>query len=93
LKKELDVVLALQADLDASDRALQATRTVFEKDSATKETLDAIASLEHSHKHLMAKVEVLYSVLNVHDRFPELQDVDLDFIQTLLMACDLKINI
>lgn len=93
LKKELDVVLALQADLDASDRALQTTRTVVEKGSATEETLDAVASLERSHERLMNKVEVLYSSLNVHDRFPELQDVDLDFVRTLLMARDLKINI
>ncbi|KAG1817895.1 hypothetical protein EV424DRAFT_1324093, partial [Suillus variegatus] len=28
-----------------------------------------------------------------HMDFPELQGVDLDFVQTLLMACDLKINI
>ncbi|KAG1882368.1 hypothetical protein F4604DRAFT_1990635 [Suillus subluteus] len=93
LKKELDVVLALQADLDASDRALQATRTVVEKGSVTEETLDALESLEHSHDRLMNKVEVLYASLNVHDRFPELEGVDLDFVRTLLMACDLKINI
>ncbi|KAG1774666.1 hypothetical protein EV702DRAFT_1200022 [Suillus placidus] len=79
LKKELDVVLALQADLDTSDRALQATCTVVENDSVTEETLDALESLECSHDHLMNKVEVLYASLNVHDRFPELQGVDLDF--------------
>ncbi|KAG1878248.1 hypothetical protein F4604DRAFT_1880298 [Suillus subluteus] len=93
LKKELDVVLALQADLDASDRALQLTRTVVEKGSATEETLDALESLERSHDRLMNKVEALYSSLNVHDRFPELQGVDLNFVRTLLMARDLKINI
>ncbi|KAG2111091.1 hypothetical protein DEU56DRAFT_936200, partial [Suillus clintonianus] len=93
LKKELDVVLALQSDLDASDRALQATRAVVEKGSATEETLDALDSLDRSHDRLMNKVEVLYSSLNVHDRFPELQGVDLDFVRTLLMARDLKINI
>ncbi|KAG1888274.1 hypothetical protein F4604DRAFT_1877402 [Suillus subluteus] len=93
LKKELDVVLALQADLDASDRALQLTRTVVEKGSATEETLDALESLERSHDHLMNKVEALYSSLNVHDIFPELQGVDLNFVRTLLMARDLKINI
>ncbi|KAG2076596.1 hypothetical protein BDR04DRAFT_1125658 [Suillus decipiens] len=87
LKKELDMVLALQADLDASDRALQATHSVVKKGSVSEETLHAIASLEHSHKHLMTKVEVLYLSLNVHDRFPELQDLDLDFVRTLLMAC------
>lgn len=86
-------MLALQADLDASDRALQATRSVVERGSVSEETLDAVASLERSHERLMTKVEVLYSSLNVHERFPELQDVDLDFVRTLLMARDLKINI
>jgi hypothetical protein len=87
------MVLALQADLDASDRALQATCSVVEKGLVSEETLDAITRLEHSHEHLMTKVEVLYMSLNVYDRFPELQDVDLDFVRTLLMARDLKINI
>ncbi|KAG2074024.1 hypothetical protein BDR04DRAFT_978993, partial [Suillus decipiens] len=35
----------------------------------------------------------LYSSFNVHDRFPELQGIDLDFVQTLLMVHNLKINI
>jgi hypothetical protein len=93
LKKELDVVLTLQADLDASEKALQVTRTVVEKGTNTDETLDALESLERSHDRLMNKVEVLYASLNVQDRFPELQGVDLDFVRTLLMARDLKINI
>ncbi|KAG2046020.1 hypothetical protein BDR06DRAFT_985702 [Suillus hirtellus] len=75
------------------DRALQLTQTIVEKGSATEETLDTLESLERSHDCLMSKVETLYSSLNVHDRFPELQGVDLDFVRTLLMACDLKINI
>jgi len=32
LKKELDTVLGLQADLEASDRALQTACTIIEKD-------------------------------------------------------------
>jgi hypothetical protein len=86
-------VLTLQADLDASDKALQATRVMVEKDLATDHTLDALGSLERSHNRLMNKVEVLYASLNVHDKFPELQGIDLDFVRTLLMARDLKINI
>jgi len=41
----------------------------------------------------MAKVENLYGSLNVSERFPELRGVDLDFVRTLLLARDLKINI
>ncbi|KAG2139317.1 hypothetical protein DEU56DRAFT_735682 [Suillus clintonianus] len=93
LKKELDTVLALQADLDVSDRALQATRTMLEKEAASGDTLDVLASLQRGHERLMTKVEALYSSLNVHDRFPELDGVNLDFVRVLLMARDLKMNI
>ncbi|KAG2104041.1 uncharacterized protein F5147DRAFT_775752 [Suillus discolor] len=77
LKKELDTVLALQADLDASDKALQTTR-------------DTIVKV---HERLMHKVEVLYASLNVQDRFPELDGLNLEFVQTLLLARNLKMNI
>ncbi|KAG1804538.1 uncharacterized protein BJ212DRAFT_1486658 [Suillus subaureus] len=41
----------------------------------------------------MDKVEVLYLSLNIHNKFPELKGIDLDFVRILLMAQDLKINI
>ncbi|KAG0697549.1 hypothetical protein DFH29DRAFT_1003608 [Suillus ampliporus] len=93
LKKELDTVLALQADLDTSDRALQTTKTMLEKEAASDDTLDVLESLQRGHDRLMTKVEVLYSSLNVHDKFPELNGVNLDFVRVLLMARDLKMNV
>ena len=42
---------------------------------------------------LQHKVDALYSSLNIHDRFPELDSVNFEFVQTLLLARDLKINI
>ena len=41
----------------------------------------------------MTKAEALYSSLNVHEQFPELTNISLNFVQILLMAQDLKINI
>ena len=41
----------------------------------------------------MTKAKALYSSLNVHEQFLELTNVSLDFVQILLMAWDLKINI
>ncbi|KAI6024402.1 hypothetical protein EDC04DRAFT_2541934, partial [Pisolithus marmoratus] len=35
----------------------------------------------------------LYASLNIQDKFLELDGVQLDFVQILLMARDLKINI
>jgi hypothetical protein len=86
-------VFALQGDLDASEKALQATSEVISKGNASQCTRDAIESLERSHQRLMDKVDVLYASLNVHDRFPELEGINVEFVRTLLLARDLKINI
>ncbi|KAF8452783.1 hypothetical protein L210DRAFT_3608606 [Boletus edulis BED1] len=94
LKKELDSVLALQADLDSSERALQTARAaIVEKDGFTKDVIDVLDSMERSHNRLLEKIEALYASLNVQDRFPQLDGIPLDFVRTLLMARDLKINI
>jgi len=93
LKKELDTVLTLQAELDSSERTLQGVRTIIEKGPASQETHNALANLERGHERLLSKVDVLYSSLNIHDRFPELEGVNFEFVQTLLLARDLKINI
>ncbi|KAH0832248.1 hypothetical protein J3R83DRAFT_13222, partial [Lanmaoa asiatica] len=93
LKKELDAVLALQADIDNAHRAIQAAKTAMDKQDISDDTLGAMQSLERTHDRLMSKVDVLYASLNVGDKFPELQDINLDFVRTLLLARDLKINI
>lgn len=60
---------------------------------ASDDTLEALESLERGHDHLMNKVEALYSSLNVHDKFPELDGINLEFVHTLLMAHNLKMNV
>ena len=94
LKKELDSVLALQADLDASEHALQATHTTIEKGFGVSQTaLPLLKSMERSHDHLLDKIEALYVSLNIHEKFPELEDLKFEFVQIFLIACNLKINI
>lgn len=93
LKKELDTVLVLQADLDTVDSALQATRMVLSAATPTDVSIEVLSDLEASHEELKSKVETLYASLNVHASFPELKGIDLEFVRTLLMARDLKINI
>jgi hypothetical protein len=63
------------------------------KGSLSKDAGPLLVSLERIHNRLEAKVDDLYSSLNVQDAFPELHGIDFEFIQTLLMARDLKINI
>ncbi|KAI6122052.1 hypothetical protein F5141DRAFT_998807, partial [Pisolithus sp. B1] len=93
LKKELDTVLTLQTKLNSSERALQSVQAIIERGPASQSTLDTLASLECGHERLLHKVDSLYSSLHVHDRFPELSSVSFKFVQTLLLAQDLKINI
>ncbi|KIK11721.1 hypothetical protein PISMIDRAFT_101815, partial [Pisolithus microcarpus 441] len=93
LKKELDTMLSLQADLDTTTKVIQAAQTTIEWGDVSPGILEALASMEHSHARLIIKAEALYSSLNVHEQFPELTSVSLDFMCTLLMAHDLKINI
>jgi hypothetical protein len=83
----------LQGDLDALDRTIQAARATLVKSASKDKTQDLLAGLDRTHARLKSKVDSLYSSLNVADVFPELQGIDFDFIQTLLMARDLKINI
>ncbi|KAI6026008.1 hypothetical protein EDC04DRAFT_2930447 [Pisolithus marmoratus] len=93
LKKELDTVLSLQAELDTTTKVIQVARATIEWGNVSPGILDALASMERSHARLITKVEALYSSLNVHEQFPELTNVSLDFVCMLLMARDLKINI
>ncbi|EGN93353.1 hypothetical protein SERLA73DRAFT_163496 [Serpula lacrymans var. lacrymans S7.3] len=86
LKKKLGIVLALQAKLDMSDKALQSTRVVIEKCTSSADTLEALESLERGHKWLMNKVDILYASRKVHNKFLELKGIDLEFVCTLLMA-------
>ncbi|KAG1857649.1 hypothetical protein C8R48DRAFT_775569 [Suillus tomentosus] len=93
LKKELDTVLSLQADLDTSHRALQAAKSILGQESASDDTIQALESLARGHDRLIDKVETLYASLNIHEKFPELQSIDLEFVRILLTARDLKMNI
>ena len=54
---------------------------------------ESLLELCETQEKLKEKVKELYASLNVHDTFPELADVDLEFVRILLMARDLKINI
>jgi len=93
LKKELDKVLTLQGDVDAIEVPLNSTRTTVAQGEAPAAALSALSSLKRTHSQLLKHVENLYTSLNVHESFPELNGLSLDFVQTLFMARDLKINI
>lgn len=93
LKKELDTVLNLQGNLDTVEKAIQITQTMVANLEASLTALPLLTSLEDTHERLKDKVKALYTSLNIQDSFPELEGINLDFVRTLPMACDLKINI
>lgn len=93
LKKELDTILALQADIDVTDRAIHVARAAIQKGVISDDTTAALDSLERTHDRLLTKVDALYASLNVSAKFPELEGIRLGFVRLLLLARDLKINI
>ncbi|KAG2114308.1 uncharacterized protein F5147DRAFT_570583 [Suillus discolor] len=70
-----------------------AAQTTLSECDATIEDLRHQWALQRHHQRLMDKVDVLYASLNVHDKFPELEGINIEFVRTLLLARDLKINI
>ncbi|KAG6836659.1 hypothetical protein H0H93_005329 [Arthromyces matolae] len=94
LKKELDTILGLQGELESIDAAIQNVKTEFSRArSIPKEATKSLTSLEQLQADVKEQSETLYISLNVHESFPELRHVDLEFVRLLFMARDLKINI
>ncbi|KAG6883278.1 hypothetical protein C0993_007006, partial [Termitomyces sp. T159_Od127] len=93
LKKELNSVLSLQGELEGVDKAITTLQAELSHSSAPEVALEHLTSLQHMQDGLKEQGEALYASLNVPDSFPELQDVDFEFVRLLLMARDLKINI
>lgn len=63
------------------------------KGGAARGTKTSLQELCDHHQHLLDGVQKLYASLNVHENFPELEGVDIDFVHILLLARDSKINI
>ncbi|KIL55542.1 hypothetical protein M378DRAFT_90768, partial [Amanita muscaria Koide BX008] len=93
LRKELDSVLILQGDLDALEKAIETSREIIERSPTFPETRSSLQNLTQTHETLRNHVENLYASLNIPEQFPNVQGLDLEFLRTLLMARDLKINI
>ncbi|KAF7338826.1 hypothetical protein MSAN_02205300 [Mycena sanguinolenta] len=93
LKRELDKVLGLQVQINAVEKSIAEAKQSITSGDASQETLALLRRLEVTHTTLSTQAEALYASLNIQDNFPELQDLPLEFVRTLLMMRDLKINI
>ncbi len=93
MKKELDAILSLQGDLEAVEKAINTAKSTLAMTSAPEESKTLLKGLQDMYATFTNRVELLYVSLNMHDSYPDLKGASLDFVRTLLMARDLKINI
>lgn len=92
LRKELDAVMALQAQIDNVATAMTtADATLSKANRAQVRTVRTqLEGLRRTHGELRTQAEALYASLNVGDNFPEIADFGFDFVKTLVMAYDAK---
>ena len=93
LKKELDTILTLQGNLEKVNQAIEDARSTFTHLDHAADSQEALESLERTHERLKTKFERLYASLKVPEAFTELEGIDVEFVHTLVLARDLKINI
>ncbi|KAJ6451750.1 hypothetical protein C8R45DRAFT_848226, partial [Mycena sanguinolenta] len=94
LKRELDKVLGLQVQIDAVEKSITEAKQSITGGDALQETLTLLRRLEATHAVAeLGSAEALYASLNIQGNFPELHGLPLEFVQTLLLMRDLKINI
>lgn len=86
-------MLNLQTELNTVETSLTRLQAGIESGDESPIVHEYIASLKRSHARAIDKVEGLYASLNVSHDFPELKGLPLNFVQILLMARDLKVNI
>ncbi|KAJ7593286.1 hypothetical protein C8J56DRAFT_779295 [Mycena floridula] len=93
LKKELEQVLTLQTEIDTINASIQAVRATLVKTPGAVVPLANLRALETAHVILKGKADDLYASLNVAETYPELQGIQVAFVQVLLLARDLKISL
>ena len=86
------MVLNLQSDLEMVEKTISTMESTL-RSSASTRSKTILAGLHESRQSLTTNLDALYISLNVFNEFPDLKGINLDFIHTLFMARDLKINI
>lgn len=93
LKRELDKVLSLQTQIDSVETSIADVKKSIAGPEVSPDSLTWLHGLETTHATLSAQAEALYASLNIQEAFPELLELPLEFVRTLLILRDLKINI
>ncbi|KAJ2917427.1 hypothetical protein MD484_g3033, partial [Candolleomyces efflorescens] len=90
LKKDLEKVLAIQADLDRIDETIRLATSIL---GSGPEVAASLKQMSESHESFSAQVDDLYSSLNILDSFEGLRGLPFSVVHKLLLARDLKVNI
>ncbi|KAH6890083.1 hypothetical protein BKA70DRAFT_1120762 [Coprinopsis sp. MPI-PUGE-AT-0042] len=94
VKKELDSVLSLQAEIDSTQKTLESTRKALgTTDKAASTAKSILDQLDEQQQDLAKRAEELYASVNIAEAFPGLEGLQLKFVRGLLMARDMKISI
>ncbi|KAJ7589300.1 hypothetical protein C8J56DRAFT_1048941 [Mycena floridula] len=93
IRAQLEQVLILQGEIDTLEASIQSIRSSLIKGPDTRAALDHLRGLEEDQLKMKSRADQLYASLNVAEVYPELQGVALAFVQTLLLARDLKISL
>lgn len=86
-------MLSLQEEVTAVQTKIDEARHTLAEAGASRGTKASLKTLCGQQEQLLAGVDALYTSLNIQEEFPELKGVDVEFVRTLLLARDLKINI
>lgn len=86
-------MLSLQEEVTAVQIKIDEARHTLAEAGVSQGTKASLKNLCSQQGQLHASVDTLYTSLNVQDRFPDLKGVEIEFVRTLLLARDLKMNI
>jgi prefoldin subunit 5 len=90
LRRDLDKVVALQAQIDTVEKSIQDVRQTL---PAVNGASGLLCELEATHAELERQAEALYASLNIQDIYPALRRLSPALARLLLTMRDLKINI
>lgn len=83
----------MQTQIDTVENSIADAKKSITGPEASVDSLQLLRSLENTHATLSTQAEALYASLNIQEAFPELHALPLEFVRTLLILRDLKINI
>ena len=93
IEKQVDSLLSLQSQLEGLAKTIQQMKESISKSGETPEKLALLEKMISSQKVLEESGEAICSSLNIQDSMPELSGVDPTFVQKLVTAHNLKIDI